>query len=59
MSGLPLILTADYQDTSPSKLPGSLEEFSLDYVVALGWGRWEGVHPAHLEMLANWRKLDN
>lgn len=59
MSRLPLILTADYQDTSPSKLPGSSEEFSLDYVVALGWGRWERVHPAHLEMLANWRKLDN
>ena len=59
MSGLPLILTADYQDTFPSKLPGSLEEFSLEYVLAPGWGRWEGVHPAHLERLANWRELDN
>lgn len=58
MSGLLLTLTADHQDTVPSKLPGSLEEFSLEDEVALGWGRWEGLHPAHLEKLANWKKLD-
>ena len=59
MSALSLMLTADHLDTFPSKLPGSSEEFSLEYMVALGWGRWEVVHPAHLERLANSKKLDN